>query len=498
MALRTLLGVVALAGLPQGSLGSAREIVTFREHIAPIILENCSVCHRPEGATPFSLLTYRDVSKRGRLIASVTGTRLMPPWPAAPGWGRFKGQRALSEEQIDLIARWVEAEMPEGDPAIELVPPPVRKRWEWGAPDLIVKMEESFEIPAEGPDIYRSFAVALGLEEDRWLRAIAFRPSARSAVHHALFLVDATGESRRLQNLDPQPGFASMTEGGGGSFSAASVVGTRPVVVESWLGTWAVGRTGWMLSERMASPLPAGSDLVAGIHFHPSGKKEIEEAEFGLYFAGKPLRTHLVLELPPLLGAFSGIDIPGGVAGYTIRDSFVLPVDVEALSATGHAHYLGKELKLRAILPDGREKGLLWIPDWDFSWQEQYQYQELVFLPRGTRLESVITYDNSTRNPDNPQHPPRRVVWGRETDDEMGSMRLWVVPVKQAHIRRLRSAWQRHLRKTFVGWLLDEPDGWEYLPLRLLERFDVDHSGEFSAAEKRQIRAFLDRPGRPR
>ena len=77
--------------------------VTFSEHIAPIIFDNCAVCHYPDAAAPFALLSYRDVFKRGRLIAEVTRTRFMPPWSAAQGWAEFKGERFLCEEEIDLI-----------------------------------------------------------------------------------------------------------------------------------------------------------------------------------------------------------------------------------------------------------------------------------------------------------------------------------------------------------------------------------------------------------
>src|SRR5688572_14624855 len=77
--------------------------VTFNKDIAPIIYANCSVCHRPGGPGPFSLLTYDDVKSRASLIAEVTGIRLMPPWLPEPGTATFAGDRRLTAQQIDAI-----------------------------------------------------------------------------------------------------------------------------------------------------------------------------------------------------------------------------------------------------------------------------------------------------------------------------------------------------------------------------------------------------------
>src|SRR5882724_3425771 len=91
--------------------------LTFTEHIAPIVFNNCTSCHRPGEAAPFALMSYQDVKKRGTLIAAVTQTRYMPPWHAAPGYGDFIGEHRLTDAQIATIKLWVDSGMPEGDPA---------------------------------------------------------------------------------------------------------------------------------------------------------------------------------------------------------------------------------------------------------------------------------------------------------------------------------------------------------------------------------------------
>ncbi len=486
-----------------GSLLEARRVpaaadqVNFSEHIAPIIFGNCTVCHHPGAAAPFPLLSYRDVFKRGRLIEEVTRTRYMPPWPAAQGWGEFQGERRLGGEEIDLIRQWVEGGMPQGDPALQpvapqSVAPQFRDTWKWGEPDLVVTIEEPYAVPPDGPDIYRNFAIDLGLSADRWLQAMAFHPTAKSAAHHALFFFDATGASRQIQSEDPEPGFALMRGGVFARQPARVFARTSVRAPAGWLGSWAVGREGWKVPNGFARHLSAGSDLVVQLHLHPSGKSEMERARVGFYFAEKPGREFTRLSLPVMFGRFAGIDIPGGVSDYVVEDSFVLPVDVEVLSASAHAHYLGKEMKMKATLPDGEEKGLLWLPDWDFSWQEQYQYKELLFLPRGTRIDVSISYDNSTGNPHNPSHPPKRVTWGMASTDEMGRMSLWVVPVIDSEAEVLQRVRWRAVQRAWVTQSLESPDAWESIPRRIRERFDADGDERLSDMEKEAIRKHLD------
>ena len=72
--------------------------------------------------------------------------------------------------------------------------------WQLGKPDLVVKMDEAYTVPAEGRDIYRSFVIPLNLTENKWLKAMEFRPGAPSVVHHSLFRYDTTGRAPRLMS----------------------------------------------------------------------------------------------------------------------------------------------------------------------------------------------------------------------------------------------------------------------------------------------------------
>ena len=170
--------------------------VTFTETIAPIVYDNCVSCHRPGEAAPFSLISYNDVKNRGQLIAAVTQSRYMPPWQATHGFGDFDDERRLTDAQIQTIATWVKNGMPEGDKAKMPALPKFTSGWRLGTPDLVLEMPQEFEVPASGPDIFRNFVIPSKLLEDKWVRAVEFRPGARTVVHHALF---AYVRARRLR-----------------------------------------------------------------------------------------------------------------------------------------------------------------------------------------------------------------------------------------------------------------------------------------------------------
>jgi hypothetical protein len=416
--------------------------VTFNQQIAPIIYHNCSSCHRPGEAAPFSLLSFGDVAKKGKLIASVTAARFMPPWKAESGSYAFKDERRLKDNEIALIGEWVKQGMPEGKAGDAPAPPKFTSGWMLGEPDIVVEMPTAFHVPADGPDIYRNIAVPLGLTEDKWITAIDMKPSARAVVHHVLYFADPAGKAHARPQQGSEPGFSGMRPGGE----------AEP------LGGWAVGAQPHMLPEGLALPVQKGSDLVIQYHFHPNGKPEVEKSVVGLYFAKKaPERTLTAVQLPPTYSLFSGLDIPAGEQDFVIRDSYTLPVALDAVSIGAHAHYIAKQLKMTATLPTGEVKTLLWIKDWDFSWQDRYFFQEFVPLPKGTLIEAEVHWDNTADNPHNPSVPPIRVQWGEQSKDEMGSLTLVGVPHNEGELPVLRRDLLQHRNQMARARMVTDP-----------------------------------------
>ena len=420
------------------SLGLAEERVApnFSEHVAPIIFQNCTTCHRKGEGAPFEFTSYENIRKRGKLIARVTESGFMPPWHASSKDFKFTGERGLTNAQVETLADWVEGGMPEGDSGKVPPLPKYTPGWKLGKPDLIVKMKEPFPVPAAGRDIYRSFVIPLDIRETKWVKAVEFKPGAPEVVHHALFRYDTTGRARQLDARSPTPGFRGMGEG--------NALGPRS------LGGWAVGGSARFLPDGLAYRLPRGADLILDMHFHLSGKLEKEISTVGIYFTDEPpTDVFAAIQMPPRFGALSRVDIPPGVKDYTVEDSFVLPVDLEAFSMSAHAHYLGKSMRMTATLPNGKTLELIHIRDWDFTWQEEYNFSDFVSLPRGTRLDTRVVWDNSANNPSNPHNPPRRVRWGLQSTDEMGSLTITVKPKNRRDLAALQAALGQHAREHY-------------------------------------------------
>jgi mono/diheme cytochrome c family protein len=410
---------------------------TFAADVAPIVYKNCSTCHRPGQAAPFSLLSYDDVKRRATLIVNATGRRYMPPWHAtpAPGFPEFRDARRLSDADVAIIKAWVDAGMPAGDLSKAPAPPTFPEGWPLGTPDIELSYPVEVEVPAGGPDLYRNVVLPLDRADDVWITAVDFEPSARTVVHHALFFAGSSDSYRPGSNDNAFPGI----RGG-------ATVG---------IGGWVPGMTPRFFPDGIAQPLPAHTNVIVQLHLHPSGKIEHEHGKMAIYLSKQPPKKRLTsVQVPPMFGFASGIDIPAGEKRYTIKDSFVLPVDVDAYGARGHAHYLAREMKMTATLPDGAMKGLLWIGEWDFGWQDSYFFATPMTLPKGTRIDAEIVYDNTELNTRNPNSPPKRVKWGLGTFDEMGSMTLLLTTNTRQDDRILRQTSAQKFRDALTAMFL--------------------------------------------
>lgn len=390
---------------------TAPEAVTYHQRIAPLLWQHCAPCHRPGQGGPFPLLTYDDARKHARDIADVTGRRYMPPWLPEPGPHAFRGDRRLSETDIDLMRRWADSGAPEGDRAAAPPAPVWPSDWELGKPDLILRLPEPFTVPAEGRDVYRNFVLPTGLDRQRHIAGWELRPHSRAA-HHAFVRVDRTGEARRRDVLDPEPGFPGMD---------------TPTGVQSPNGhfaSWQPGAAPARYAPGLGWTLEPGSDVVLQFHLQTTGKPQAFQPELGLYFTDQA-PTNRPIKLGLVNYTF---DIPPGATNVTARDEFVLPADADLLGVLPHTHYLGQRIEAHAIRPDGSVDPLLLIPAWDFNWQGAYLYRDPVFLPAGTRITMAVTFDNSTNNVRNPFSPPRATRFGPNTTDEMAELWLQLLP----------------------------------------------------------------------
>lgn len=409
--------------------------LTFHRDIAPLVFENCAPCHRPGGSGPFNLLGYDDVNRRRNQIVTVTQSRYMPPWQPEPGYGEFIGERRLNADQVGMLSQWVAEGAIEGNPENAPEVPEWPSGWHLGEPDLVLTMPRPYTLAADGPDVFRMFVIPVPLKSSRFVRALEIRPGNSKVVHHAVGLVDTTRRCRNLDAEDPVPGFEGMRSTEFARAPDGNFLGWTPgkIPTES-----AGGRT-WRLKK--------GADLVMELHMMPSGKPEPIQPSVGLYFSDEaPAKSSFIIGL----GART-IDIAPGEKEYWIEDSYVLPVAVELLGVYPHAHYLGKRMRAFAQLPDGSRRWLVYIKEWDFNWQDEYVYREPISLPQGTRLTMQYSYDNSAENIRNPHNPPRRVVYGPNSSDEMGDLWLQVSAENRNDLLTLQTDYRVKERDRFIA-----------------------------------------------
>jgi Flp pilus assembly protein TadD len=357
----------------------------------------------------------------------------MPPWLPEAGEPPFLGERRLSGPEIETIGRWAHAGAPEGVPADRRALPSFATDWELGTPDVVVSLPRPYTHRPGHHDVFRNIVLRLPAAGPRLVRAVEFRPG-EAPVHHAIIRLDRSGESRRRDGEDGEPGFDGM----------AALNVQNP---EGHFIGWAPGRGPIVAPEGMPWRLETGSDLIVELHLLHAKEPVAVQPAVGLYLTDRPPSAS---PLMVVMGT-KAIDIPAGEQNYAIEDAVDLPADVTLLSVYPHAHYLGRTMRLDARLPDGSTRQLLLIRRWDFHWQQDYRYAAPIALPRGTRLSMRYTYDNSEANEANPSRPPRPVIWGPQSSDEMGNLGLQLLAAPADRALLVRTFAEREARDNVRG-----------------------------------------------
>jgi hypothetical protein len=443
---RAAVGTVLLGmGLGVGGAASAQE-VTFARDIAPLLQESCQSCHRAGSLAPMSLVTYAEVRPWARSIKNRVMTRSMPPWHVdkTVGYQRFINDTSLSDEQIDMVVRWVDDGAPLGNPN-DLPSPvewPVGDRFalesEIGAPDLVVT-GPAWTMVAEGQDQWMDQRVDVDLPETRWVRAIETRPSAgpgRRITHHAssyLYqrkssaIADAEAALRR-----GEVGIEAVIE------AMQQPADEDAEEVREFFTEWATGKQGEVYTENVGKIIRAGADFGFDVHTHAVGEELVGNMELGIWFYPK--------ESPPkynaqfmALGAGSGYPLeiePNTVSEH--RGTFVLPAPTILHNFQPHMHYRGKGQMLEAVYPNGRREVVNFTDRFDNTWNLNYIYDPdfAPLFPKGTVLTVTSWFDNTSANPNNPD-PNQFVTSGSRTVDEMAHLNEQMIYLTQADYETL-------------------------------------------------------------
>ena len=352
------------------------------------------------------LETYAQAGKYSREIERMTAAKTMPPWFADPRFGQFSNDTSLSPEQIATLAAWADANAPAGDPKEAPTAPHWAQGWNIPQPDLVIQMPKPVLLPAHGDVEYTYEIVPTNFTEDKWIQASEIRPSSRDHVHHAVVYIRPPN-SKWLRNAPVGRAFTQ------GDMTSEQDLRDALFTDSDMLLVYAPGSSPDHWPEGMAKCIPAGSDLVFQMHYTTNGRAATDQTSVGMVFSKNPPKQRvLTLQL-----ANHSFVIPPEAPDFRVEVFGTLPNDATLLSFFPHMHLRGKHFEYDIVHPDGSVETLLRV-NYHFHWQMSYRLVEPRVLKAGTKLQAIAWFDNSRKNPHNPD-PEQTVRWGPQTYDEM-------------------------------------------------------------------------------
>jgi hypothetical protein len=361
--------------------------ISYTKTIAPLIEEKCIACHEQGGIAPFAFDSYEKVKGFAPMMREAIRGDRMPPWDVDAHVGTFKDDKSLSSDQIKTLVHWIEAGAPRDEGADPLAATKhVAPEWPLGKPDMVIDIP-AYQIPASGVVDYQYPVVQNPLTEGKWLKASTTIVDQRQAVHHVL--------SGFVSEENKGKGMAAW-----GSSVGGYTVGMESVVNPKGMGTW----------------VPPGGGFGFQMHYTPFGKAVTAKEKVGLYFYKDSEKPDLIMREMPLVNQF--IKIPANDGNHKEVAYFNFPKDATLYTVVVHAHYRGTYSKLEIRYPSGEQKTILNVPFYDFNWQRMYEFAEPIAIPAGSKVIATYIYDNSKRNPANPD-PNKEIVWGDQSFEEM-------------------------------------------------------------------------------
>jgi hypothetical protein len=390
---------------------------TYHRDIAPLVQEKCGSCHSAGGIAPFPLETYEQVFQMRWAVEAAVKARIMPPWMPAKDCTEYLQDRSLSDEQIELLSRWVDEGGAEGDVA-EAPGGAGVSQGGLSRADVELAMPEAFS-PTQSPDEYRCFVLDWPETAVRYVSGFRGNPGRPSIVHHIVaFLAkpDEVALYQELDDADPGPGYPCF--GGPG----------RPGNTVSWIGSWVPGSTGTDYPDGTGIQMDPGSRIILQIHYNlSSANAAADRTSISLRLESSVQKVAIMQPWTnPSWLEPGALSIPAGQEDVRYRFAFdMVPVlsritrgvfrDNEPITVHGaalHMHTLGSWGRMEIERKVGGNDCMLHIPRWDFHWQSSYPFAQSKVLKPGDRMAIECHWNNS-------QPGAKDVSWGEGTSDEM-------------------------------------------------------------------------------
>jgi len=377
--------------LPNGQKGP-----TYYPQVKTVLERSCVRCHDASGVAPMTFATYAGARRYANNIASVVAQRQMPPWKADQSVHSYSNLRTISEADRKILMQWAATGAAAGMPSATSPTKVDRPVVTW---DAELTASALHTVKPSGPDEYRTFIIPTNFTEDKWIDAIDFKPSNPKVVHRILGFVDASRGARKHADSLSSFGYSNF----GGLLS----------LPDADLGAWFPGNPIQVLPTGTAWRLPKGADILIQVHYHPTGKPEVDAPKVRLRYANDTI-TH---ERKLLTLSRSDLYLPAGaVKPVSVTHRVEQAMSIHSIMP--HMHFAGKSIKITLTAPDSKETTLLGIRDWDIYWQEAYLFGKPVDVAAGSLITISAVYDNSIANPRQPNVPPKDIHSGETNKDE--------------------------------------------------------------------------------
>ena len=401
---------------------------TFTKDVAPILYKNCTVCHRPSGIGPFSLLDYDSAKANLDDIHDAVQAGVMPPWHATGPHGVFSNDRRLSDAEKETILRWIATGAKAGDPKDQPPKPVYSTAWTIGQPDAVVSMPDDFSVPASGTVEYQYFQVPTNFTEDKWVQAIEIMPGAREVVHHVLVFAAQPPPANppapapapaaapgAAPTPRPAPLFIRLREQ---NFmpdgNRQDTLHPPPRNMGSLIGTETPGNNVMVFPQGAALRIRAGTLITFQMHYTAHGHEMKDRTKIGFKFASAP-PTEEIFASHFFNG---GLSLPAGAKDVQVPADLGFGQPIRIWGMMPHTHLRGTRWQYTLVKPDSSTEVILDVPRYDFNWQTYYMFAKPLDIAPGSKIHAVAWYDNSPSNKNNPD-PTKEVKWGDQTWEEM-------------------------------------------------------------------------------
>lgn len=418
-----LLFVICMLAVPAfAQQGSAMEI----------IVSKCSSCHKAGGDAPFPLTGSPEIKKKISTIKKVVESGYMPPWKADNNYCSYSNDISLGEKEKKAILDWIINGAKNEKPATTKTTRPVdqTKSSTTGKPgnnSITLKSDFRYIIKGDNTERFVLFKLPFEYDKEFNVAGIEFISGTKKVVHHVNYGVFAVGDP----GVDIKAGSQFIeTDNPKANQAEYDHLTSRPVYYTGWIP----GSSGEKYPDNFGWVLPSRGVVIFTVHFSATPVDETFDFGIRLQTTSGPIQRKIKI----ISFGSGGIGEKDITPNFVIEPNKINRFDLKMFTRSPqsvmyvwpHMHFLGKSFKAYAVSPNKDTIPLVFIPQWDFRWQELYRMKQLTYIPAGSVLVMEGLYDNTTNNPFNPNNPPQTILPTKnmESTKEMFTLLMIYVP----------------------------------------------------------------------